>query len=259
MANTVSAIGPGTVPAPVRAPVRADGAAPAREVAAKKTVTAPAQVRAALAKAHQEVTGEPASNQLLDILTAHVSLETAGGARMFNYNFGGIKGKSPAGETARYMTHEVLANGEKKAMSQPFRAYSTLEEGAADYLQVMRARFPEALDQARGGDPAAFASALKRRGYYTASEESYTSAIKRLTGDSTSTGRVQGAVPANPTSAASAAVHGYFRHVAAASTMTAMDPRTDPLLTTTTLARVMDAVSQATMRIGAPDEAEPKA
>jgi hypothetical protein len=255
MANTVSAIGLGAASAPVAAPQMA----PAREVAAKKTVTAPAEVRAALAKAHQEVTGEPASNGLLDILTAHVSLETAGGTRMFNYNFGGIKGRSPAGETARYMTHEVLANGEKKAMSQPFRAYSTLQEGAADYLQVMRSRFPEALEQARGGDPAAFASALKRRGYYTASEESYTSAIKRLTGDSTSTGRVQGAVSPDRTSAASAAVHGYYRNVAAASTVGSLDTSNDPLMTTATLVRVMDAVSQATMRIGAPDEPEPKA
>jgi hypothetical protein len=255
MANTVSAIGPGAFSAPV---VASAAPAPAREVAAKKTVTAPSQVRAALAKAHQELTGEAAPNQLLDILTAHVSLETAGGTRMFNYNFGGIKGKSPAGETARYMTHEVTETGERKAMSQPFRAYSTLEDGAADYLQVMRARFPEALDQAKGGDPAAFASALKRRGYYTASEASYTSAIKRLTGDSTSTGRVQGVVNANPQSAQAAAVHGYYRQVAAAEAGSSMDPRTDPLLTTAALARVMDAVSEATARIGAPEEAEPK-
>lgn len=252
MSGTVSGIGP-RVPV---APARAEPSEKTREVAAKKTVTSPAEVRAALAKAHQELTGEAASTQMLDILTAHVSLETAGGTRMFNYNFGGIKGHSPAGDTARYMTHEVTKDGERVAMSQPFRAYNTLEEGATDYLNVMRNRFPEAVEQAKTGDATAFAGALKRKGYYTASEESYASAIRRLSGDSTSAGHVRGVTSAHKESAANAAIHGHYRAIAAATSAPAYDAASDPLLTTTTLARVMDAVAQATMRIAAPEEPE---
>lgn len=264
MPNPVSKLALGAASA--ADPQRIERGAPAREVAPKKTITPPSEVRAALSRALESLTGEPPSNQTLDVLTAHVSHETARGTAMLNYNFGGIKGKSPAGDTARYMTHEVLPTGERKAMSQPFRAYATLDDGAADYLSVMQNRFPEAMDQAKNGDPAAFAAALKRRGYYTASEQSYTHAMKSLTSDPSATGRVQGAAPAaterHGTGALAAARFPSRErlHEAAHLSPSAADGRIssyagpDQLLTTIALSRVMDALSTASPRVASPDD-----
>lgn len=244
-------------------PERIQHTSPAREVPAKKTVTAPSEVRAALSRAIESQTGERPTDDMLDVLTAHVSHETARGTAMLNYNFGGIKGKSPAGETARYMTHEVL-NGERKAMSQGFRAYATLDDGASDYVAVMQARFPEALDQAKGGDPAGFAAALKKRGYYTASEESYTSAIKRLTSDASAVGRAPGTpfvhnvhpnFGAADFSSISRERVGLAPHGARPSTSRVADyGGAGDLLSTVTLSRVMDAIAVASPRIEKSDD-----
>lgn len=236
-------------------PTLETAAAPTAKVAAvqeippKRTLTAPADVRAALARAHQEATGEPASAPLLDVLTAHVSHETARGTHMFNYNFGGIKGHGPTGESARLRTREVTSKGDE-VMRLPFRAYRTLEAGAADYLQLMQARYGEALDQARGGDAAGFAAALKRRGYYTASEESYTNAMRSLTSDPAAMGRIGQALPVT------LAPHAARYSPALAPASAPVGPDQEAMLTTMALARVMDSLASNASRIGAPDPAE---
>jgi hypothetical protein len=115
------------------------------------------------------------------VLTAHVSLETASGRRMFNFNFGGIKGTSPEGATARYLTHEVVG-GRRVKVEQSFRAYGSAEGGAADYLGLLRARFPDAARAADAGDARGFAERLGRAGYYTAPVSEYAAAIERLAG-----------------------------------------------------------------------------
>ena len=47
----------------------------------RRTPTAPSRIRAALAVAHRKLTGQAASPEKLDILTAHVNHETARGDR----------------------------------------------------------------------------------------------------------------------------------------------------------------------------------
>src|SRR5580704_3710470 len=119
----------------------------ARSVAARRTPASMSDVRAALGKALQSATGRAPSSRTVDVLAAQVSLETAGGQQMYNYNFGGIKGASPQGDTATYMTREVL-DGQSVHIAQGFRAYSTLDAGATDYVSVLRSRFPAAFAQA---------------------------------------------------------------------------------------------------------------
>ena len=145
-------------------------------VAAQRTPVAPSRIRAALATAHRRLEGNSASNELLDVLTAHVSHETARGDRMFNYNFGGIKGVGPSGKTALYKTHEFVG-GRKLKMTDGFRAYRSLDEGAVDYLKLMKGRYGSALERAEEGDVLGFSSALKRSRYYTAPEELYAKAM----------------------------------------------------------------------------------
>lgn len=137
------------------------------------------ELRSSIAGAYAKQEGHPASAKLLDVLTAHASLETGGGAQMYNFNFGGIKGQSPAGDTAMCRTHEVLG-GKDVVVRDGFRAYRTLDEGATDYVAIMRGRFGAALEPAARGDVDGFAAALKKAHYYTASEKDYAAGLRGL-------------------------------------------------------------------------------
>ncbi len=190
-------IGPSTPPAGSTAPRSraSQGAAGARQVgsgaevsklrrstrivAARRTPTSPVRFRSALSRAYRAVTGKPASATTLDILGAHVSHETGRGLRMYNYNFGGIKGASPGGMTARYPTFEHM-NGRNVDIVDGFRAYRSAGEGATDYLRLLGTRYRSALQAAEQGDVNGFAAALKRAGYYTAPQEGYAAALRSL-------------------------------------------------------------------------------
>lgn len=139
------------------------------------------QIRTALGRAFESTTGRRPSETTLDVLSAQVSLETAHGDAMFNFNFGGIKGASPAGETANYMTREVIGGGEVR-LQQGFRAYRSIDEGARDYVGVLRARFPHAFTRAVAGDLDGFAHALKESHYYTAAEGEYAAGLRAAAG-----------------------------------------------------------------------------
>lgn len=151
------------------------------EVEAQRTSVSRADLRAAIGRAHQRLTGHAPSAELLDVLTAHASLETASGAKMYNFNFGGIKGASPAGETARLRTREVI-DGRELEIRDGFRSYRSLDEGALDYVRLMRDRFGGAVSRAEVGDLSGFSRALKQARYYTANETEYTGALHRLAG-----------------------------------------------------------------------------
>ena len=149
-----------------------------RVVAARRTETSPDQIRRAVAVALEEQRGE-APQGLVDVLVAHVAHETAGGRRMYNYNFGGIKGQSPDGATAVYKTHERVG-GARVALRDGFRAYRTIDDGARDFVSLLERRYPEAMKAAVDGGPRAYAEALAKGRYYTDSPARYARALERL-------------------------------------------------------------------------------
>ncbi len=151
----------------------------AREVEAARTQVTRAEIRRAIARALEKDTGARANERTVDVLTAHASLETASGDRMYNYNFAGIKGRSPSGATAVLRTKEVL-EGREVSIRDGFRAYGSIDEGALDYVRTMRTRFGGALEPAARGDLDGFAHALKKSGYYTASERDYAKGLASL-------------------------------------------------------------------------------
>lgn len=153
----------------------------ARQVDPERTSVTRADLRGAIGRAYQKVTGQAPSSNVLDMLTAHASLETGSGAQMYNFNFGGIKGKSPTGETARCRTKEVF-DGKEVEVRDGFRAYRSLDDGALDYVRLMRDRFGGAVSKAESGDVDGFAHALKQAHYYTADESKYASALRHLSG-----------------------------------------------------------------------------
>lgn len=154
---------------------------PARERQVEPTRTAVTReaLRGAIGRALEKVDGARPSPALVDVLTAHASLETASGARMYNFNFGGIKGHAPDGGIANLRTHEILG-GKDVVIRDGFRAYGSLDDGAVDYVRTMKTRFGGALAPASQGDVAGFAGALKRAGYYTASESDYAHGLASL-------------------------------------------------------------------------------
>jgi hypothetical protein len=213
------------------------------EVRAHQTAVSPADIRGALARAHQAQLGKPAPPALLDVLTAHVSLETGRGSRMFNYNFGGIKGAGPSGQSARYLTREVDANGDDHHLVDGFRAYRSLTEGAGDYLRFLHTRYGAAFDAASRGDVDGFAGALKSRGYFTENVEPYAAALRSLAHADWSGSQL--------TSASSASALGSTSLVAPPDAATALP-------TSMAVERVLDAVASMTARLGAPlDPSEP--
>jgi hypothetical protein len=150
-----------------------------REVEPRRTAVSKDDLRAAIGRALQRETGTRPDARLVDTLTAHASLETASGDRMYNFNFAGIKGASPAGTTAVLRTKEVL-DGREVSIKDGFRAYASLDDGARDYVHLMRTRFAGAMAPASRGDLDGFAHALKQSGYYTAAEKDYAKGLASL-------------------------------------------------------------------------------
>jgi hypothetical protein len=201
-----------------------------RQVDARRTPTSMNEIRAALARAIESSTGRPPRQGAVDVLAAQVSLETAHGSAMYNYNFGGIKGASPSGTTAHYLTHEV-ENGQQITIDQGFRAYGSLDEGARDYVNVLQARFPGAFSRAVSGDVDGFAHALKQSRYYTASEHDYDAGLRAAAG--------------LPAGSAQTSNDGPI--------VVQADPSASAFSTSDQLSRVLDAVAASASRIAEPD------
>ncbi|MFO0676844.1 MAG: hypothetical protein U0169_09935 [Polyangiaceae bacterium] len=171
--------------------------------------------------------GSQASAAIVETLTAHAAHETGDGSRMFNFNFGGIKGVSPEGLTADTRTREVV-DGRSVEVRSGFRAYSSLARGAEDYVATMQTQFRSALGPASIGDLRGFAHALKEARYYTASEEDYARALERASGAPTA--------------------HGSGASRASVPGLSSPD--------SVTWAAVLDALSLPTARLAAPDDSE---
>jgi len=161
--------------------ISAVGLGAVRHVDPERTPVGVGDLRAAIGRAYTRVTGKAPSASLVNSLTAQASLETAGGRSMYNFNFGGVKGAGPGGQTANCLTHEVIG-GKDVTVHQDFRAYASLDEGAEDYVRLMVQKFGGALPYAASGSLDGFAHALKQAGYYTASEADYAAALKSASG-----------------------------------------------------------------------------
>lgn len=199
------------------------------------------EVRAALEAGYRKLTGRSMPAGMAEVLSAHVAHETARGDRMFNFNFGGIKGAGPSGLTARYLTTEVL-DGKHKKLVDGFRAYRNATEGAEDYLKLLGDRYPAALAQAQTGDVTGFAAALKQQRYFTADLGDYTRALEAHAGEAAALGRGGRAEGTSYLYGKELALEGLrLDGVQDASLPTALE-----------VARVMDSMSSLASRIGAP-------
>jgi hypothetical protein len=131
-----------------------------------------------LARALHRVVGSRASETAVAVLWAHWAHETGRGKRMLGHNFAGIKGEGTQGG-ARVWTRE--SDGSKKELvRRTFRFYESPEQGALDYVTLLRTRYRGALSAAREDRIADFVNLLLVRGYYTDDKGVYERAITRL-------------------------------------------------------------------------------
>jgi flagellum-specific peptidoglycan hydrolase FlgJ len=113
------------------------------------------------------------------MLWAQWALETGRGASMHGYNFGNVKGRSPAGHSAELETSEGYGAHAERVTAR-FRTYASADEGARDYLEVLAERFPRSFEAVARGDLGAFASELRREGYFTAEPGAYARGVESL-------------------------------------------------------------------------------
>ncbi len=149
------------------------------EVQSERTPISGSAAARALSRAWTKAKKQVPSQDVILVLAAHWAHETRGGTLMFNYNFGGIKGRSPDGLSCIREAHEGSGH-RAHALLDRFRAYPNAKQGSEDYLSLLMRKYPQAIEAAERGDVTEFVSALKRGGYFTGSEEAYSHALSEL-------------------------------------------------------------------------------
>jgi len=151
----------------------------AKRVEATRTPLSSTEASDAIARAFESLTGIPLDGPAKSILTAQWAHETGHGASMYNFNFGGIKGVGPSGLTVSQRTKEGYGANEHRITDQ-FRAYNTIEEGATDYAKLLLTRYGDAVNAARAGDPQGFVRGLRQKGYFTGDPTAYERSITTI-------------------------------------------------------------------------------
>ena len=107
-----------------------------------------------------------------DLLIAQTALESGWGrsslSKLYN-NFGGIKGSGKSLETTEYI------NGKKVKQKDSFKAYSTVNEFADDYVKKLKDRF-----KAFDSGPNNFLANLKKNNYFTAPLSQYKASFNKI-------------------------------------------------------------------------------
>ena len=153
------------------------------------TICSPQQMASALVRAWRELFDETPAKQSVCILLSQWAEETGWGHSCHCWNIGNFKHIPGDGRCFTYFQCNEIING-KRVIFDPtiendrpyccFRAYLTPEEGTLDYLASIYKQFREVWPAVLKGNPIEFAHILKLRGYYTAPELTYTTAIVSL-------------------------------------------------------------------------------
>jgi hypothetical protein len=183
----------------------------AEELADQKTNVTVQEMADALYAAWCRYFGGPPEHKSIMVLLAQWALETGRGKHMHNFNVGNVKAR-PDGpyDYQFYACNEKLKTEQALKMQQAdpkgakitrdngdgtcwiwfypkhpgccFRAFKTLEDGVFDHLVLLvnHARFKQAWPAVSAGAPEQFSKLLRKAGYYTADEATYTAGVVRL-------------------------------------------------------------------------------
>ena len=117
-------------------------------------------------------------------IVPQIRLET--GYKSHQWNCGNLHAY-PGGQN-QYWTGEVSAwNDPQNSSSGKYiqkdwfwRAYKSLDAGINDWFNLLKKRFPEAINAAKNGDVEGFVKIIKAKGYFTADVNTYTKGIKNI-------------------------------------------------------------------------------
>lgn len=144
----------------------------------KLTNVSPLEMFSALKKAWKNKFNNDPKKESLVVILAQWALETGRGKFMHNYNCGNVKATSAwTGDYTYFACNEII-NG-KIVWFYPddpgckFRAFNSLDEGVASYLDILYGRFGGAWPAVISGNVSDFVHLLKKQRYFTANEESY--------------------------------------------------------------------------------------
>lgn len=146
----------------------------ASKVEAVRTPTTAGELAGALTTAWRAELGDEPTRASLLVLLAQWHLETGGGKSCIAWNIGNAKSVPGDGyDWCEFQTTEVV-RGVVVHLVQRFRAFASLEAGAADFLKLLARRFARAWPAVLAGDAKGFAVALHDAHYYTAHVDDYT-------------------------------------------------------------------------------------
>ncbi len=187
-------------------------------IEAQRTQVTFSEVAAALEASWLTLLGSRPSRESLAVLLAQSALETGHWKHSYCFNLGNAKATATwSGDYCYYPADEIvseaqahqaflerqprtdgvaghdvellpLKNGQVQVTLHPdhpwcrFRAFTSLAEGAQDYLELLRARFARAWPAIEAGDPVAFVHTLKELRYFTASVDRYLPPVQQLFG-----------------------------------------------------------------------------
>jgi hypothetical protein len=149
------------------------------------TPATPAEMYASLERAWKLSIGSTASRDSLLVLLGQWALETGRGKSMHCFNVGNAKHVDNDGRDFCFFACDEVIGG-RIVWFYPvdpaccFRAFRTLDEGVADYLDLIRRRFAASWPAVLSGSPSLFAHMLKTQGYYTADEAQYAHTLVAL-------------------------------------------------------------------------------
>lgn len=154
-----------------------------RFIADRLTKASPQEMYEALQKAWREKFGEGPKKASVLLLVSQWNLETAEGASMHCWNVGNAKSVPGDGRSWTFFRCWEVIKGKKVWFDPPhpqtrFRAFDSLEAGAADYLAMLYKRFNLSWPAVIAGSPEEFAHRLKIQRYYTADEAAYAKAVR---------------------------------------------------------------------------------
>lgn len=146
---------------------------PEQQVAPTRPTIAPEELYDALAHAWTTVIGGHATHDALLVLMAQSAFETTGWKSAINYNLGGIKHTPGDGHDYYVANCTEVIGGQTLHLQCPFRSYASLEDAAADYLNLLHKHFSASWPAVLAGDPTEFVHQIKIHGYFTAKESDY--------------------------------------------------------------------------------------
>lgn len=128
------------------------------------------QTHAAEANAISAKTSVPA-----EVILAQSAIESGWGRKVKGNACFGVKGKSTAGNSTTFTTHEYPAQGKVVAQAQ-FMAYTGYQEAAEGYASLISRNYSSAL--VHKDDPVKFAQEVAKHGY--ASDPDYAKKLESI-------------------------------------------------------------------------------